>query len=307
MKRTYIQENLEKEFAFQHLIDDGNFSMDFHCHDHIEVFLSISGGENFIIDDRIYEMKPHDLFVNNQLEVHRTIAQAGERYERYVLSFKPSFVLPYNTPDTDLLHYIYRRPNGFSNKISLSQEQFDAFTDLTARYEAISNDSYASDVLRRMVFVEMLAYTARFFRRSAADSEPTASAASGDMVSVLLKYISSHIAESLSLDELASLVNVTKFHMCKVFKAKTGTTINKYIVMRRIAEAKYLLLSGVSVTDACYLSGFNDLSHFIRTFHTTVGTSPGKYLSDNKLNTGNYYFGPEMNVEASITVKDKEQ
>lgn len=295
MKRTYIQENFEskKEFEFQHLTDEGNFSMEFHCHDHIEVYLSISGGEHFIIDDRIYTMNPGDMFVSNQLEVHRAIARSGERYERYVLSFKPSFLLPYNTSETDLLHYIYRRPAGFSNKISLSHEQFDAFIDLTARYEALSDGTYANDILRKLIFVEMLALTARFYKRPAIPSHTAVSAASSDMVSALLEYISSHITSNLSLDVLAAFVNVTKFHMCKVFKAKTGTTINKYITTRRIAEAKHLLSEGSSVTEACYQSGFNDLSHFIRTFHSVVGISPGKYLSENGSKEYNSYIGSE--------------
>ena len=76
-------------------------------------------------------------------------------------------------------------------------------------------------------------------------------------------------------------------------KAKTGTTINKYIVTRRIAEAKHLLMQGAPVTDACYRSGFNDLSHFIRTFHNAVGVPPGKYLSVSSTREANYYFGPE--------------
>ena len=95
------------------------------------------------------------------------------------------------------------------------------------------------------------------------------------------------------MDALAREIGMSKFHLCKIFKAKTGTTINKYIVTRRIAEAKQLLLRGIPVTETCYLSGFNDLSHFIRTFHNAVGVSPGKYLSDASAQIASYYFGPE--------------
>lgn len=294
MTKEYIQENLQQEFQFQHLIDEHNFSMDFHCHDHIEIFLSISGGEHFIIDDRIYDMNPGDLFVNNQLEVHRTTARPGEPYERYVLSFPQSFLLPYCTSRTDLLHYLYRRGDGFSNKISLSDRQMQEFCSLAQRYTAFTDDAFANDVMRKLIFVEMLVLTARFFRE-AAQTAPAASYEAVDLLSRLLEYISAHITEDLSLDELASQVGVSKYHLCKVFKAKTGTTINKYIVTRRIAEAKSLLLKGIPVTEVCYSCGFRDLSHFIRTFHSLVGLSPGNYAAEAATRESNYYFGPEIN------------
>lgn len=291
--RDYIRENLQEEFEFQHLVDDGNFSMEFHCHDHIEIFLSVSGGKSFIIDDKIYDMHPGDLFVNNQLEVHRTIAEPSEKYERYVLSFHHEFLQPFCTQESDLLHYVYRRPDGFSNKISLSAEQLEEFIELVNRYESLLSDDFANDVLRRLVFVELLALTARFYRESFVLPSAELPRTAADPIAHLLEYISAHITEELNLDTLAGEIGMSKFHLCKVFKAKTGTTINRYIVTRRVAEAKYLLLQGIPVTDACYRSGFNDLSHFIRTFHNAVGISPGKYLANASENT-NYYFGAEM-------------
>lgn len=284
---------MQEEFEFQHLIDDGNFSMEFHCHDHIEIFLSVNGGKSFIIDDKIYDMKPGDLFVNNQLEVHRTIAEPGKKYERYVLSFHHEFLQPFCTPESDLLHYVYRRPEGFSNKISLSETRLKEFMGLLCRYEGLCNDEFANDVLRRMVFVELLALTARFYQESIGIPAATLSPATLDPIGRLLEYISANITEELNLDILADEIGMSKFHLCKIFKAKTGTTINKYIVTRRIAEAKHLLMQGAPVTDACYRSGFNDLSHFIRTFHNAVGVPPGKYLSVSSTREANYYFGPE--------------
>ena len=40
------------------------------------------------------------------------------------------------------------------------------------------------------------------------------------------------------------------------------------------------LLHGVSVTDACYLSGINDYANFIRSFKQAIAVSPGKYRKE---------------------------
>jgi len=53
--------------------------------------------------------------------------------------------------------------------------------------------------------------------------------------------------------------------------------LHEYIIFKRVARAKKLLMEGKSVTETCHLSGFNDYSNFIRTFKRTVGISPGKY------------------------------
>ena len=291
--RNFEWENLQKDFEFQHLIDDANFSMEFHCHDHIEIFLSISGGKSFIIDDKIYDMKPGDLFVNNQFEVHRTVAVPDVRYERYVLSFHQEFLQMFCTPESNLMHYVYRRPKEFSNKISLSASQLSEFMQLAKHYEELDEKEFAVDVQQKLIFVEMLTLTARYFLEKPDSDSSISSAGSMDTIAQVLEYITAHLTDELSLDVIARQIGISKFHLCKIFKAKTGTTINKYIVTRRISEAKQLLLQGIPVTEVSYLAGFGDLSHFIRTFHNEVGVSPGKYVESLPSYESNYYIGAE--------------
>ena len=51
----------------------------------------------------------------------------------------------------------------------------------------------------------------------------------------------------------------------------------KYIIGKRIAEAKKLLKAGNNVSDTALMCGFRDYSNFIRTFTASVGISPGRY------------------------------
>ena len=64
-----------------------------------------------------------------------------------------------------------------------------------------------------------------------------------------------------------------------MFNRYCGTTVTKYIISKRITEAKKLLSNGKSVTETAFASGFNDYANFIRTFKKTVGVPPGKYKS----------------------------
>jgi AraC-like DNA-binding protein len=83
--------------------------------------------------------------------------------------------------------------------------------------------------------------------------------------------------QSLTLDEIATSCAVSKYHLCRIFKESTGYTIGSYLTRVRIDRACTLLAGGSSVTEACDESGFGNLSHFIKTFRTHTGSSPGSW------------------------------
>ena len=95
----------------------------------------------------------------------------------------------------------------------------------------------------------------------------------------ILSYINSNIAQPLSTTLLAEEFFLSESYICRIFKAATGTTINKYITARRISIAKSLLNSGASVSDAYEKSGFTDYSNFFKAFTKAVGVSPKKYAN----------------------------
>ena len=276
MQQNYVEYNSPKDFNFLHIIDQADYSVDFHCHDFYEIYLSVSGGKNFLINDKIYDINPKDLFINNNYEIHKTTTIEGVPYERYVLEFKPEFVLPFCTRDTNLIHYFYKRPSDFSNKISLTDEQYEKLLGMFQQYEKIPEDQYGKDVLQRLYFIEILVFVADLFRNRSSHSAVT-SAEYENVITPLLEYISHNLSDNLSLDRLAKEVNISKHHMCKLFKKCTGTTINKFIVTKRIAAAKELFGQEKTATDVCAAVGFNDYCHFIRTFTKIVGISPARY------------------------------
>jgi len=79
----------------------------------------------------------------------------------------------------------------------------------------------------------------------------------------------------ISLDDLASEFNISKFHLAKEFKKYTGTTINEYLIDQRISHSKELLkYSDVSVSEITYACGINNVSHFINLFKEREGITP---------------------------------
>lgn len=72
-------------FAFAHLYGDEKI-MDMHIHNCCEVYYSISGGKQFLIDHCLYDIRPGDLFLINQFESHHLTQIDQQTHERIILS-----------------------------------------------------------------------------------------------------------------------------------------------------------------------------------------------------------------------------
>jgi AraC-like DNA-binding protein len=86
--------------------------------------------------------------------------------------------------------------------------------------------------------------------------------------------IDANPADQHSLLQLSSLVAMSPFLFARVFRELIGMPPHRYLVQLRLARARTLLKSGMSVTNTCYAAGFNNLSHFIRTFRRHFGFVP---------------------------------
>jgi AraC-like DNA-binding protein len=93
-------------------------------------------------------------------------------------------------------------------------------------------------------------------------------------------YIADHKFDAIQLDQIARVLNVSKFHFCRRFKLETGLTCVQYLSRVRIEQSQLLLHNkNMRVSEIAYEVGFQSLTHFNRTFRKLVGSSPTEYRS----------------------------
>lgn len=97
-----------------------------------------------------------------------------------------------------------------------------------------------------------------------------------------LLYIGTHFRENPSLTDAAEAVHLSPVYFGSIFKKATGETYINYLNSLKVDYAKTLLESGVSVTEACYSSGFGSLSGFLYTFKKKTGLSPEAYKTNTR-------------------------
>lgn len=90
-------------------------------------------------------------------------------------------------------------------------------------------------------------------------------------------YLEEHFANPVSLDTLAEVAGLSRFHLCRVFANQVGVPPHQYLLQVRLRRAKALLRQGRSIATAALETGFADQSHLTRRFQKIVGTTPGAY------------------------------
>lgn len=91
------------------------------------------------------------------------------------------------------------------------------------------------------------------------------------------ELMSSRHSERISLRLLARDAGLSPFHFARIFRELEGTPPHRYLSGVRLRCAARLLRDGASVTEACFASGFENLSHFIRMFSRRFGSTPSRF------------------------------
>lgn len=124
-------------------------------------------------------------------------------------------------------------------------------------------------------------------------------------INAVYDYIEANIDKDLSLEELASVSNFSKYHFSRIFDAMVGETPFEFIRRVRLEKAASLLSINThkSVTEIALQCGFNDLAVFSRNFSEYFEVSPTEWQNGDSENSNqsqtidfpNLYINSEQN------------
>lgn len=98
------------------------------------------------------------------------------------------------------------------------------------------------------------------------------------MLRQVAAYVDEHLANKISLSELASLADMPVFGFSRAFKLSIGVAPYQYILRRRIRRAEHLLTTTtMPIVDIAYAAGFASQSHLTTAFTRFAGQPPNAY------------------------------
>lgn len=91
-------------------------------------------------------------------------------------------------------------------------------------------------------------------------------------------YVEAHLAEPISLDDLAAVGRLSRYHFARAFSKAAGATPHAFIMQRRLEAAKRLLREGVvSLAEVAERCGYANASHLSNRFRRAEGCAPSLY------------------------------
>ena len=104
-----------------------------------------------------------------------------------------------------------------------------------------------------------------------------------DRINIVFNHVKANFKEDISLDEIADMVSMTVPSFCRYFKKITNKTFTQFVNEYRLVHASKLLAEQpISITQVCYDSGFNNFSHFNKSFKAFTGQNPSEYRNQLK-------------------------
>src|SRR5262249_34151631 len=90
-----------------------------------------------------------------------------------------------------------------------------------------------------------------------------------------LWFIESHLAEPLTLDDIAAIGGVSRFHMVRAFAVATGFSVMRYVRARRLTEAARALSKGApDILTLALDADYGSHEAFTRAFRDHFGVTP---------------------------------
>ncbi|MGB1239029.1 MAG: helix-turn-helix domain-containing protein [Pseudomonadales bacterium] len=132
--------------------------------------------------------------------------------------------------------------------------------------------SYMIELAVSELIVRLLRQQTREFLIGHSEAEPEHNG-----INAAVHYISKHLDQPLNVEQLAKIACMSRTKFFCHFRSALSCTPQEFLYQLRLKHAAQLLTQGNSVTAACYASGYNNCSHFSRSFRQHYGVSPSQY------------------------------
>jgi AraC family transcriptional regulator len=118
-------------------------------------------------------------------------------------------------------------------------------------------------------------------------TEPAASLPKGGLdrrrLLRVLDYIEENVEGNLTLDRMASIACLSRYHFARAFRQTVGQSPHRYVSAKRLQRAKALLIGGNrSLIDIALALSFSSQANFTRAFRQATGLAPGQYRQETR-------------------------
>ncbi len=252
----------------------GSYVFHNHWHSHIELLYFISGEALIECNSKHFYAQKGDLIVVNSNELHQGKCLSSDLLYYCIIT---DTSLLSNQPN-DLCDAKYITPISqnkilFKNKISGDNDIRSCIENMIKELET---REYGFELEIKSALYHLVALLLRkHVKQLLTETEYIKRKKNLERFNPVFQYIDNHFQEKISIEELAQVANLSRYHFSRLFKEMTNKTPNEYLNQIRINKAETLLkYSDMNVTEVALSTGFSDPNYFSRLYKKYKRVTP---------------------------------
>ena len=237
-----------------------------HTHESYELYYFAGGSGIYRVEGTPYPLECGDILIMRPAEAHYIDITGIKPYTRLSINFKPE-ILSDIDPNGRLLVPFNNRKIGTFNRYRAEKFKSDAYSVFIKNIMTDSPDKRLQTITNLLPLLNEI---------SIAFASVSETEVNKSIDSRIISYINRHLYDDITLDDICEKFYISKTHLCRIFKKATASTVGEYITVKRLVNARQLILSGTPPTKAYLQCGFRDYSVFYRAYKNKYGFSPNK-------------------------------
>lgn len=261
-----------------------------HEHDFLEILFVRSGEGSVFIDEKTIPIRTGDLLVFNP---HLPHYEAGKELSFYF--FGVSNIKLENLQNNYLLTEDACPVIHTENDAELFELLFSHLID-EANRKLYFYDEISSSIVKILLahILRILAYDNESYFKT------------NESYKQAKDFIDNNFTNIKSVDDVCRHMYISRFYLTHLFKEYSGISPLKYILIKRMEQAKKLLVeTDLSVSEIALLSGYAEVNSFIKTFKNIESTTPAAYRSAHKEKANRTSDGPHADGNAAAEQKKR--
>ena len=237
-----------------------------HTHTRMELYYFIEGHASYRVEGTTYPLEQGDILIMESGEAHSLLIYPEQPYERITIHFSPQIL---NEANRYLLQAFTDRPLGKWNRQSSRMLSSCPIRPCLERMFAYGKQQDLEGV--RAYFIPLLKEIHSNWKIQSASGEELLQTG---QVTRMIRYINLHLTELKGIENLEQNFYLSKSQLNRIFQRETGTTIWKYVQIKRLFLAREMLQSGTMPSEVFSSCGYRDYSTFYRGYRKQFGKTP---------------------------------
>lgn len=269
-------------YTFYYYEHGKNFAYEGEQHDFWEMVYVDSGTVLAKTETACHILSQGNVIFHKPMEFHALEATNNKPHNIIVLTFSCS------SPEMSFFEDKIFQVNGRQKRIlsHFAEEMIDCFgKDFDLKNKSVTETKFGSmqaGIAHFEIFLLELIRENSGERLPGRTYSPTKNTA-GVFTDAVKEYLEEMVEYPLTLNHICDHFNVSKSHLCRIFKEETGNSVMDFYISLKISRAKMLIREGdLNITQIAEKLGYSGIHHFSRIFKERENMSPANYAKSVK-------------------------